>query len=172
VQRDKGARLQYLGDREPPARKDSPMRITIGAFVLLFAMTRANAYTTKDLEGCWLMQALTTVQGDQRSEPFGPSPVGQVLFTSDGRFSNIQMRPDLPDEYQQTANVPVTTLLAYFGAYKVENDQLLLSVTGSSVRAWRNQTLTRTISKLTANEIEFLDHPHPDMSASFVIKRC
>jgi hypothetical protein len=77
---------------------------------------------------------------------FGPNPNGQIVFTSSGRYSSINTRPDLPkfasgNRMQGTADenkAVVQGSIASFGAYSVSPDGkvLTMKIEGSSWPSW------------------------------------
>ena len=132
----------------------------------------AVAQTPKDLEGCWKMRSLVIEKGGEKTEPYGPNPVGQLLLSPDGHFSNIQMRPDLSSgaNLQPTGGV-VTTAIAYFGTYQVHGKEITVKVDGSTRADWQNKTLKRTV-EATSPEMVWVDRPAPDFTARTIYDRC
>jgi hypothetical protein len=93
------------------------------------------------------------------------------MFT-DHQMTNIVMRPDLPMDFQSGPGPVITTIIAYFGSYKLDGSKLVATVEGSSRADWRGKTVTRTIHQLTANELTFLDNPQPDTAIRVTAERC
>lgn len=139
--------------------------------VLLATVASAQAQTPKDLEGCWRIQRIEVQKADAKTEPFGSNPSGQLMFT-DSHMTNIAMRPDLPMDFQSGPGPTITTIIAYFGRYKLDGNKLVVTIEGSSRADWRGKTITRTIHQLTKDELTFLDKPQPDTAILVTARRC
>src|ERR687884_144726 len=47
--------------------------------------------------GAWILVSVTSEMDDgKKGEPFGPSPKGVIIFSSDGYFSLFQSRAEIP----------------------------------------------------------------------------
>ena len=145
--------------------------LTLAGTLLFTIVTSAQGQTPRDLEGCWRIQAIEVNRANTKTEPFGPAPAGQLMFT-DRHMTNIAMRPDLPMDFQSGPGPTITTIIAYFGSYKLEGSKLVATVEGSSRADWRGKTITRTIHHLTKDELIFLDSPQPDTAIRVTAKRC
>src|SRR5689334_22747859 len=93
----------------------------------------AVAQPANDLVGCWKMRSLVIDKAGEKTEPYGSNPVGQLLLSPDGHFSNIQMRPNLDSSasLQPTGGV-VSSVLAYFGTYQVQGKEVQVRIDGST----------------------------------------
>src|SRR6476619_5382642 len=59
--------------------------------------TIANAQRAQDLVGTWQLVSNTTIRQDgSKADIFGATPKGLYIFTSNGHFAIVNMRPDLP----------------------------------------------------------------------------
>jgi Lipocalin-like domain len=56
----------------------------------------ANAQTAKDLVGAWIAVSNVAEQGGVKSEPYGATPQGMLIFEADGRYGLILSRKDMP----------------------------------------------------------------------------
>jgi hypothetical protein len=56
----------------------------------------AHAQTAKDLVGTWIAVSNVAEQGGVKSEPYGPTPQGMLIFDADGRYGLILSRKDVP----------------------------------------------------------------------------
>lgn len=93
--------------------------------LFLLTPSSAHAQTAKDLVGCWKLQSVVADRVGEKSEPFGPNPIGQFLYTVDKHFSSIQMRPDAPQNASvEPKQLIVTGYLAYFGTYAMSQPAL------------------------------------------------
>jgi hypothetical protein len=146
--------------------------IALSLGMMLVAGT-AQAQTMKDLIGCWSLQSIVIEKSGQKLEPFGPNPIGQLTFTSDGHMSVIQMRSDLPEKASgEPTDKIVGTFIAYFGTYELQGKTVTLKVEGSTRSDWRNKTFNRTLERISASELVWADKPDKDMTARLVAKRC
>jgi hypothetical protein len=132
----------------------------------------AVAQPANDLVGCWKMRSLVIDKAGEKTEPYGPNPVGQLLLSPDGHFSNIQMRPNLDSSasLQPTGGV-VSSVLAYFGTYQVQGKEVQVRIDGSTRADWQNKTLKRTVES-TSPELVWVDRPAPDFTARVIYDRC
>jgi hypothetical protein len=137
--------------------------------------TAAQQRTLQDqLVGTWSFVNSTGKRPDG-SPTWGTNPKGQVIFTTDGRFSLQLMRSDLPkyasnnrlkgtpDELRAT----VEGLNAYFGRYSVsESDKTLtFHIEGSSFPNWDGTEQKRPIVSLTPDELKYTN-PAPSTGGS------
>lgn len=134
----------------------------------------AVAQTSKDIAGCWNMRSLVIEKAGEKTEPYGSRPVGQLILTPDGHFSNIQMRPDLgstPVSLMPTGGGAVGTLIAYFGTYQMQGSEVTVKIDGSSRADWRNKTQKRTVEHVSPDMV-WVDKPTPDLTATVIYDRC
>lgn len=111
-------------------------------------------------------------QPGEKSEPYESNPVGQLLLTPDGHFSNVQMGPDLTSEASlQPKGGVVSNVLAYFGTYEMQGKDVTINVEGSTRADWQNKTLKRTVENVSP-ELVWVDRPAPDFTARATYGRC
>ena len=145
--------------------------IAIGLGLALSSSAFAQQMSAKEqIVGAWTLVAVTSEMEDgQRSEPFGPSPKGVIIFSSDGHFSLFQSRAEIPkiaanDRTKATpeeAQSIVASSIAYYGTYSIDENTKVMVVnlaasTYANVAAIPNQK--RTITLLTADVLKF-DNP-------------
>lgn len=120
--------------------------------------------------GAWSLVSVTSEMDDgKKGEPFGQSPKGIVIFSSDGHFSLFQSRADIPkiaanDRAKATpeeAQAIVGSSIAYYGTYTIDEQTKVMVVnlaasTYPNVAAIPDQK--RTITALTSDELKF-DNP-------------
>ncbi len=120
--------------------------------------------------GAWSLVSVTSeMDNGAKGEPFGSSPKGLIIFSSDGYFSLFQSRAEIPkiaanDRAKATpeeAQSIVASSIAYYGTYSIDEQTKVMTVnldasTYANVAAIRNQK--RTITLLTAGELKF-DNP-------------
>jgi hypothetical protein len=115
----------------------------------------AQTKSLKDqLVGTWVLSS---------AEPYGTNPRGSYMFDSNGRFSAILMRNDLPKytsnnrtqatpaEYKGT----VDGSIAYFGTYSVSGTDLDLHIEGSTFANWTGTVQKRTNVSVAADELKY-----------------
>jgi hypothetical protein len=140
------------------------------ALALSFALSGAalaQKPATEQIVGAWSLVSVTSEADDGRKgEPFGPSPKGVMIFSSDGHFSLFQSRAEVPkiaanDRAKATpeeAQAIVASTIAYYGTYAIDETTKVMSVnlaasTFANVAAIPNQK--RTITALSADELKF-----------------
>ena len=143
------------------------------SLVMMLMTGLVQAQTKADIVGCWTLQSVVIDKAGAQIEPFGPNPIGQLTFTSDGHMSVIQMRSDLPEKASgEPTDKIVGTFMAYFGTYELQGKTVTLKVEGSTRSDWRNKTFSRTLESLTSSELVWGDKPDKDMTVRLAAKRC
>ena len=142
------------------------MRLAVLA-ALALALFAGNATAQKSLKdqivGTWdfIVAEITSADG-KKAYPFGETPKGLLIFTPDGRFSQIHIASDVPriasgnrltgtpEEYAAINR----RSLAVFGTYTVDEDKktVTFNIMSSTFPNWQGEAQTRTIDKLTADE--------------------
>jgi hypothetical protein len=144
----------------------------LSAAASFIVASAATAQTSKGLEGCWSLRSLVVEKAGEKTEPYGAKPIGQLILTPDGHFSNIQMRPDLAaDASTQPKGGVVSGTLSYFGTYQVMGSDFTVKIEGSTRADWKNQTSTRVIQS-SSPDLIFIDKPMPDLTVRSVWGRC
>ena len=124
----------------------------------------------EQIVGAWTLVSVTSEMDDgKKGEPFGPSPRGVIIFSTDGHFALFQSRAEIPkiaanDRAKATAEEAqsiVASSIAYYGTYTIDENTKVMVVnlaasTYANVAAIPNQK--RTITLLTADELKF-DNP-------------
>lgn len=111
----------------------------------------------EQLVGTWTLTAnVNTAANGAKSDIFGPNPKGQLIFGSNGRFSFISMRPDLPkfgtnNRATGTAEenkAVVQGSIAYFGTYSVNeaDKSFTMQVESATFPNWVGTAQTRVFS--------------------------
>jgi hypothetical protein len=121
----------------------------------------------KKLIGTWLQVSIDTVSADGTRRPlYGENPKGIVIYTSDGYFSLMQARVDLPrlqsglpsKATADEAKAVIAGSIAYFGTYSLDEATNILSldIQASTLANFvGNPAETRTITSLTDHELKF-----------------
>jgi len=140
----------------------------IAAAVLALTLTgAAGAQQGKSLKdqivGTWeFVVAEVTAPDGKKSYPFGDTPKGLLIFTPDGRFSQIHVASDVPkiasnnrltgtaEEYRAI----MRRSLSLFGTYTVDEAKktVTFKIVSSTFPNWQGEAQTRTIDKLTLEE--------------------
>ena len=127
----------------------------------------AQKTAKEQIVGAWTLVSVTSAtDAGNKGEPFGSSPKGMIIFSSDGHFSLFQSRAEIPkiaanDRAKATseeAQAIVASAIAYYGTYSVDENSKVMSVTleastFANVAAIPNQK--RTITALTGDELKF-----------------
>ena len=134
-------------------------------------LARAQEKSIKEqLIGAWSLASVTSEMDDgSKGEPFGASPKGMIVFSSDGHFALFQSRAEIPkiaanDRAKATpteAQEIVASSIAYYGSYVVNESAKEITVnldasTFANVAAIPNQK--RIVTLLTPTELRF-DNP-------------
>jgi Lipocalin-like domain len=126
------------------------------------------SYDAKDLVGSWALVSVVTEQDGTKSDTYGPTAKGFLVFDANGRYSIIFVAGNLPkfeveSRSKGTANENKAVLagsLAHFGTYVV--DETDKSFTFQVVRAtfpnWEGRSLKRSFV-ITGDVLRFTD-PH------------
>jgi Lipocalin-like domain len=95
----------------------------------------AHAQTAKDLVGAWTAVSNVAEQGGKKSEPYGSTPKGMLIFESNGRYGLVLSRTDVPKFASNSRmngtpdenKAAVHGTIAHFGQYVVyETDKTIL----------------------------------------------
>jgi len=118
----------------------------------------------EQLAGTWIYVSSTSTRADG-SKTDRPNLKGIVIYTSDGHFAFVSVRPDLPklaanDRARATAEearAVVAGSIAYYGTYSVnEVDKVITpKVEGSTFANLIGSDQKRIITSLTADELKF-----------------
>jgi hypothetical protein len=100
-------------------------------------------------------------QGSNRSEPFGPTPKGALIFDANGRYAAMIARPGLPklaSENRTTATPEeakaiVSGSIAHFGSYVVSEATITFRETSTHPN-WDQTTQQRAFT-ITGNELKY-----------------
>ena len=143
------------------------MRTSAVLVAALIGMSAASAQPAKSMReqlvGTWdFVIAEITAANGTKTLPFGDKPRGQIIFTADGRFSQVHISSGLPriasnnrlagTDADNRAIVQGT--LAFFGTYTVDDAKktLTFNITASTYPNQEGTSQTRTIDLLTATE--------------------
>jgi hypothetical protein len=142
-------------------------RIVATVLALGFAGGGALAQQGKSLRdqivGTWQFVVAEVVAPDgKKTLPFGETPKGILIFTTDGHFSQIHVASDVPkfasgnrltgtpEEYSTI----MRRSLSVFGTYTVDEAKKTVTykIVSSTFPNWEGEAQERKIDKLTADE--------------------
>jgi len=139
------------------------IQIALAALALTSCATTQQAQSLKiQLAGTWdFVAAEVTAPDGKKSYPFGKTPKGLLIFTSDGRFSQIHVgdvpriassnrMTGTPEEY----GAIMRGSLSVFGTYTVDEEKKTVTyrIVSSSFPNWEGEAQTRMIDKFTTDE--------------------
>jgi|SRR5580693_3094429 hypothetical protein len=108
--------------------------------------------TNDELVGTWkLVSASSTTSSGERSEtPYGPSPVGFLTYTAEGRVTALISHGERESlafggGTQEEQAEAFKTFLAYAGRYKLSGDQVIHHVEISSIPNYVDKDLVRRV---------------------------
>ena len=152
------------------------------AFAAVAAGNQKTGNLKQKLVGTWTMVSDTVDQEGTKVEPFGPSPKGNMILTSDGHFSIVLTRPDVPkfasnSRTNGTADENKAAMqggIGYFGTYTVSDaDKTVnLNVEASTFPNWSGTDQKRIVA-LAGDEMT-VTNPTPSIgpgTATLVWKR-
>jgi hypothetical protein len=143
------------------------MRLAAAIMALALGLLVGEAAAQKSLGeqivGTWdFVVAEITAADGKKSYPFGETPKGVLIFTPDGRFSQIHVASDVPkiasgNRLTGTAEENAAIMrrsLAVFGSYTVDEEKrtVTFNIVSSTFPNWQGEAQTRTIDRLTADE--------------------
>jgi hypothetical protein len=123
----------------------------------------AIAQTAQDLVGAWTSVSNINIRQDGSKVPvFGPNGKGMAIFESNGRFTIVNMNPDVPkfasnNRAQGTAaenKAAVEGGIALFGTYSVADKILTLKIEGSTYPNWTGTEQKRNLV-LSGDELKY-----------------
>jgi len=142
--------------------------ITVLGLAMLPATSGAQQKSLREqLVGNWMMVSnINTAANGTKSDLFGPNPKGSMIFESNGRFSLIGVRSDLPkfgtnNRATGTAEENKAVMqgsIAYFGTYSVNeaDKSYTVQIEGATFPNWTGTTQTRRIS-ISGDDLTFVN---------------
>ena len=138
-------------------------RLGLIAALLLLAGQATAQGLKQQIVGTWdLVVAEITGADGKKSFPFGETPRGILIFTPDGRFTQIHVASDVPkiasgNRLTGTAEEYAAInrrSLSVFGSYTVDEEKktVTFKIVSSTFPNWEGEAQTRTIDKLNADE--------------------
>jgi Lipocalin-like domain len=159
---------------------------TASVLIIGFALTTDAVAQKKSLKeqlvGTWIY-ASSSVGRAESSKADRPKLKGMMIYTSDGHFTFVNMRSDLPKlaanqrarATSEEARAVVAGSIAYYGTYTVtESDKVItLKIEGSTfANMIGGEEQKRLITSLTSDELKFTNPTTPSgEKVEFVWKR-
>jgi len=141
--------------------------LTVIAASLLFLgyTAPAAAQAAKGMVGSWTIVSVDSVDAAGNRTPiFGAKPLGQLIFTENGRYSLIFARSDMPkfasndrDKGSPAENEAVVKgSAAHFGRYSVDEKEksFTFHIEGGTFPNWFGSAQTRSIS-VSGDELRY-----------------
>ncbi|HTU32306.1 MAG TPA: lipocalin-like domain-containing protein [Candidatus Acidoferrum sp.] len=103
------------------------------------------------LLGAWKLVSAssTTSSGNKDATPYGSSPSGLLIYSSEGRVSALisyaGRKPLSPTASPQEKAAAFDTFIAYGGRYTLEGERVVHHVEISSIQNYANRDLVRTV---------------------------
>jgi hypothetical protein len=118
--------------------------------------------------GTWMLFSVESINPDRsKIQPFGPAPVGRVVFDSTGHFMLLSMATTLPKfaSNNRATGTPeenkaiVTGSLGLFGSYKVDEAEkvLIWRIEACTFPNWIGQEQKSQVELVTDEELKFLN---------------
>lgn len=113
--------------------------------------------------GTWILVSSIDIEPDgTTSDTWGPDPLGTYMFDTDGRFTQIVMRADLPKVASRELTTPdqaravVMGSLAMFGSYTVDEAAGVIDVhfTGCTFASFNGTSGKRRVTMVSADEMQ------------------
>ena len=125
---------------------------------------RASAQSAKDLVGAWVAVSNTAEQGGVKSEPYGASPQGMLIFEANGRYGLILSRKNVPKIASNSRTTGtadenkaiVQGTISHFGTYSVnESDKSITFRIETSTYPNFNGTEQKRAFTLAGDELTY-----------------
>lgn len=152
----------------------------IGALGLTMQSGSATAQTAKDLVGAWTWVSVENINASgTRTQAFGPTPKGILVFLDNGRFSYLLTRPGRPKYASNNRDTGTAAedkataqgSLAYSGTYSVADKTLIFRVEATTYPNAEGAEQKRSIT-LTGDELKWTNAtPTVGGTAEAVLRR-
>jgi hypothetical protein len=124
--------------------------------------TGALAQSAKDIVGTYTVASFWNVQGDKRTELYGPHPKGLMRLDASGRYVVVLMRPDLPkfasnnrttgtaEEYRAVA----MGSFVHLGTYTVAEGHIIFRLENATYPNWDGEVQKRKVT-VAGDELKY-----------------
>jgi hypothetical protein len=141
--------------------------LTISAASALFGCAAVFAdgalgQSAKDIVGTYTLVAVSNLQGDKKTELYGPHPKGMMRLDASGRYVVVLMRPGLPkfasnnrtsgtaEEYKSIA----LGSFVHLGTYTVADSHIIFRLENTTYPNWDGQEQKRELT-VTGDELKY-----------------
>jgi len=122
----------------------------------------ALAQSAKDIVGTYTVASFLNVQGDKKTEIYGPHPKGLMRLDASGRYIVVLMRPDLPklssnNRATGTAEEYKAISLGSFvhlGTYDVADGHIIFRLENSTYPNWDGEVQKRKLT-VVGDELKY-----------------
>ena len=138
-----------------------PAAAALFVFVVMLS-NAALAQSAKDIVGTYTVASFWNVQGDKRTELYGPRPKGLMRLDASGRYMVVLMRPDLPkfasnnrttgtsEEYKAVA----LGSFVHLGTYTVADRHIIFHLENTTYPNWDGEVQKRKLT-VTGDELKY-----------------
>lgn len=138
----------------------STMTVLLGC--LAMQSSEVAAQSAKEVVGTYAVQSFWNVQGDRRTELYGPHPKGLMRLDDSGRYMVVLMRPDLPkfvsnnrvtgtaEEYKAIA----LGSFVHLGTYTVADGHIIFHLENATYPNWDGEVQKRKLT-VTGDELKY-----------------
>ena len=122
----------------------------------------ALAQSAQDVVGTYTVASFVNVQGDKKTEVYGPHPKGQMRLDASGRYMVVLMRPDLPkftSNNRGTGTARSTGPIAlgsfvHLGTYKVADGHIIFRLENATYPNWDGDVQKRRLT-VAGDELKY-----------------
>ena len=116
--------------------------------------TGALAQSAKDIVGTYTVVSFLNVQGDKKTEVYGPHPKGQMRLDASGRYIVVLMRPDLPKFTSNNRGIGTAEeyraislgSFVHVGTYEVADGHIIFRLENSTYPNWDGEVQKRKLT--------------------------
>ena len=124
-----------------------------------------SGQSNDQLVGTWkLVSASSATSAGELSQPYGPSPVGFLTYTHDGRVTALisygGRKPLSVGAQAEEQAEAFKTFLAYAGSFTLNGDKVTHRIEASSIQNYVDRDLVRSV-KFQGNQITLVTPPTP-----------
>ena len=138
----------------------------------MLAVGTAHAQTKslrEKIVGTWIFGVAEVVAPDgKKSFPFGETPKGMLIFTTNGYFTQVHVAGDVPKiaSNNRLTGTPeeyaaiMRRSISVFGSYTVNEEKktVTFNIVSASYPNWEGEAQERSIDRLTADELVNTNH--------------
>jgi hypothetical protein len=138
--------------------------VPLVGFAISLAAPAAHAQS-KSLAGAWtLVSNVSTDASGKKEATYGEKPMGQIVFSADGRYTLLITKPDIPKVAANNRTKGTTEenkavvggSLAHYGTYKVDDKAkaIVFNIESSTFPNWNGTTQQRPYT-MSGNQLKW-----------------